>query len=41
MNIRLNLQVGGSMPQYYNKPVHGAPKGASDYVIDYVRVYQH
>ncbi len=40
MNIRLNLQVGGSMPNYYGKPVAGAPLGASDYVIDYVRVYQ-
>jgi beta-glucanase (GH16 family) len=40
MNIRLNLQVGGSMPNYYNKPVIDAPLGASDYVIDYVRVYQ-
>ena len=40
MNIRLNLQVGGSMPAYYQKPVNGAPLGASDYVIDYVRVYQ-
>lgn len=40
MNIRLNLQVGGSMPAYYQKPVVGAPLGASDYVIDYVRVYQ-
>jgi beta-glucanase (GH16 family) len=40
MNIRLNLQVGGSMPNYYGLPVNGAPLGASDYVIDYVRVYQ-
>ncbi|MDQ1742224.1 MAG: hypothetical protein QOE23_563 [Pseudonocardiales bacterium] len=40
MNIRLNLQVGGSMPNYYGKPVAGAPLGQSDYVIDYVRVYQ-
>ncbi len=40
MNIRLNLQVGGSMPDYYGKPVSGAPLGDSDYVIDYVRVYQ-
>jgi len=40
MNIRLNLQVGGSMPAYYQKPVMGAPLGASDYTIDYVRVYQ-
>jgi len=40
MNIRLNLQVGGSMPTYYNMPVGATPTGASDYVIDYVRVYQ-
>jgi beta-glucanase (GH16 family) len=40
MNIRLNLQVGGSMPAWYGMPVNGAPLGASDYVIDYVRVYQ-
>lgn len=40
MNIRLNLQVGGSMPTYYGMPVSSAPLGASDYVIDYVRVYQ-
>jgi len=40
MNIRLNLQVGGSMPAYYRLPVQDAPVGASDYVIDYVRVYQ-
>jgi len=40
MNIRLNLQVGGSMPNYYGMPVSSAPLGASDYVIDYVRVYQ-
>jgi beta-glucanase (GH16 family) len=40
MNIRLNLQVGGSMPNWYGLPVNGAPLGASDYVIDYVRVYQ-
>ncbi|HEX8094459.1 family 16 glycosylhydrolase [Jatrophihabitans sp.] len=40
MNLRLNLQVGGSMPAWYGMPVNGAPLGASDYVIDYVRVYQ-
>jgi beta-glucanase (GH16 family) len=40
MNLRLNLQVGGSMPAWYGKPVIGAPLGDSDYVIDYVRVYQ-
>lgn len=40
MNIRLNLQVGGSMPGYYKKPAGATPVGAADYVIDYVRVYQ-
>jgi beta-glucanase (GH16 family) len=40
MNIRLNLQVGGSMPNWYHKPVIGAPLGKSDFVIDYVRVFQ-
>jgi beta-glucanase (GH16 family) len=40
MNIRLNLQVGGSMPAYYQLPVGATPTGQSDYVIDYVRVYQ-
>ena len=40
MNIRLNLQVGGSMPNWYGLPVKGAPLGQSDFVIDYVRVYQ-
>ena len=40
MNIRLNLQVGGSMPAYYNKPVGAIPAGTGNYVIDYVRVYQ-
>ena len=40
MNIRLNLQVGGSMPNWYGLPVVGAPLGSSDFVIDYVRVYQ-
>jgi len=40
MNIRLNLQVGGSMPSYYQLPVGATPTDQSDYVIDYVRVYQ-
>ncbi|HEU5271046.1 MAG TPA: glycoside hydrolase family 16 protein [Jatrophihabitans sp.] len=40
LNIRLNLQVGGSMPAYYGMPVSSTPIGASDYVVDYVRVYQ-
>ncbi|MFL6164069.1 MAG: family 16 glycosylhydrolase [Jatrophihabitantaceae bacterium] len=40
MNIRLNLQVGGSMPAYYQLPVGATPTGQSDYVVDYVRVYQ-
>jgi beta-glucanase (GH16 family) len=40
MNIRLNLQVGGSMPAYYQLPVGSIPAGQGDYVVDYVRVYQ-
>ena len=40
LNIRLNLQVGGSMPAYYNLPVGEIPTGTGDYVVDYVRVYQ-
>lgn len=39
MNIRLNLQVGGSMPNYFAKPV-GAQSALPDaYQIDWIRVY--
>jgi beta-glucanase (GH16 family) len=39
MNIRLNLQVGGSMPKYFNKQVDSTTPLPADYQIDYVRVY--
>ena len=39
MNIRLNLQVGGSMPKYFNKEVDSSTALPADYQIDYVRVY--
>jgi beta-glucanase (GH16 family) len=41
MNIRLNLQVGGSMPNYFNQPVDSSTAFPADYQIDYVRVYDH
>lgn len=40
LNIRINLQVGGSMPAYFKLPVTAASKFPADYSIDYVRVYQ-
>jgi beta-glucanase (GH16 family) len=40
LNIRINLQVGGSMPAYFHLPVTAASKFPADYSIDYVRVYQ-
>jgi beta-glucanase (GH16 family) len=40
LNIRINLQVGGSMPAYFKLPVTSASKFPADYSIDYVRVYQ-
>jgi beta-glucanase (GH16 family) len=40
LNIRLNLQVGGSMPAYFKLPVTAASTFPADYSIDYVRVYQ-
>jgi hypothetical protein len=39
MNIRLNLQVGGSMPKYFNQEVDASSPLPADYQIDYVRVY--
>jgi len=39
MNIRLNLQVGGSMPKYFNEEVDTSTPLPADYEIDYVRVY--
>jgi beta-glucanase (GH16 family) len=39
MNIRLNLQVGGTMPNYFSQPVDGSSPLPGDYQVDYVRVY--
>lgn len=41
MNIRLNQQVGGSMPSYYHSDVNAASVFPSNYQIDYVRVFQN
>lgn len=38
MNIRLNLQVGGSMPSYYGLNVDSTSVLPADFAIDYVRV---
>lgn len=38
MNIRLNLQVGGSMPNWYKQPVDATTTLPADFVVDYVRV---
>lgn len=40
VNIRLNLQVGGSMPAYYAQQVDQTTQLPASYVIDWVRVYQ-
>jgi beta-glucanase (GH16 family) len=39
-NIRLNLQVGGSMPAYFNKQVGSTSRLPDSYQVDWVRVYQ-
>ena len=41
VNIRLNLQVGGSMPAYFHHDLKAAPKAAAKFVIDYIRVYSN
>ncbi len=41
LNIRLNLQVNGTMPDYYHHPVTSASTFPATYTIDWVRVYQH
>lgn len=41
VNIRLNLQVGGSMPAYFHHDLKAAPTAASKFVIDYIRVYSN
>jgi beta-glucanase (GH16 family) len=38
MNIRLNLQVGGSMPAWYGLNVDASSVLPADFVVDYVRV---
>lgn len=38
MNIRLNLQVGGSMPNWYGLPVDSSTILPADFTVDYVRV---
>jgi beta-glucanase (GH16 family) len=40
MNIRLNLQVDGTMPAYYHHPVSDQTHFPAKYVVDWVRVYQ-
>ncbi len=40
MNIRLNLQVDGTMPAYYGHPVNSTTTYPAVYTIDYIRVYQ-
>jgi beta-glucanase (GH16 family) len=40
MNIRLNLQVGGSMPSWYGKNVDSTTVFPATFAVDYVRVYQ-
>jgi beta-glucanase (GH16 family) len=39
MNIRLNLQVGGSMPSWYGKNVDSTTVFPATFAVDYVRVY--
>lgn len=39
MNIRLNLQVGGSMPAYYGLQVDSSTVFPATFAVDYVRVY--
>jgi beta-glucanase (GH16 family) len=39
MNIRLNLQVGGSMPAYFNKQVGSQTQLPAEYQVDWVRVW--
>lgn len=41
LNIRLNLQVGGSLPAYFGRPVSAATVFPAQFVIDWVRVYQY
>jgi beta-glucanase (GH16 family) len=41
VNIRLNLQVGGTLPAYYGRPVTAATVMPDRFVVDWVRVYQY
>lgn len=41
MNLRINLQVGGSLPNYYGYKVGPDTEFPSRYEIDWVRVYQY
>ena len=40
MNIRLNLQVGGTFPNYYNHPLTASSQFPAQFTIDWIRVYQ-
>ena len=40
VNIRLNLQVGGSLPAYYGRQVGPSTIFPANFVIDWIRVYQ-
>ena len=40
LNIRLNLQVGGSLADYYQHPLTGRTTFPAAYQVDWVRVYQ-
>jgi beta-glucanase (GH16 family) len=40
LNIRLNLQVDGAMPAYYQRPVTPETVFPAQFVVDWVRVYQ-
>lgn len=40
LNIRLNLQVGGTLPNYYHQPLTASSRFPAKFVIDWIRVYQ-
>ncbi len=39
-NIRLNMQVGGSFPGYYGRPLSDQSIFPARFIVDWVRVYQ-
>lgn len=39
-HIRLNLQVGGSFPRYYGRPLSAESQFPARFLVDWVRVYQ-